>query len=297
MGTHYQKVHFDDLPGFRVHHTAGPDAAKSTIQRLHLNNHYMILYLRQGSGNIIVENHSYRIRPGDIVIMDIGEPFHCTIDPDRYHERVSVHIDPRFWKRFPWDTSPLFRIFTDRSRGSGNLIPAEAVNQSGLSSLLGELLAIAQMDSPTRDALAVSKLIQTLNSLEHITKTVEIPAEAAVSNPLIHRVLQHLNEHFTENITVASVATHFHITPSHLSHIFKQQAGIPLWNYVILQRLHYANALMAKNISAEEACYTVGFDNYANFYRVYKKHTGITPSEYKKQVQFHSKDAILNKTT
>ena len=57
------------------------------------------------------------------------------------------------------------------------------------------------------------------------------------------------------------------------------------WNYVILRRLQRANDWMCQGYSAEEACYRVGFDNYANFFRLYKKHTGISPSQFKKQIR------------
>lgn len=297
METHYQKAHYDDLPGFTVHHTVGPDAANSTIQHLHLNESRMILYFIHGSGNIIVENKTHHIGPGDIVITDARELFHCTIDPNTYHERLSVHIDPHFWSQFPWDTGPLFRVFSDCKKGIGNLIPAEAAARGGLTDAFWQLLSSAQQTRPTRDAAAVGNLIHLLTLLDEAAGTFQRSHDSSLSSPLIYRILQYLNDHFTQNINVEAVAAQFHISPSYLAHLFKKQTGISLWNYVILQRLHLANTLLRNNMSTEEACYAVGFDNYANFYRLYKKHTGIPPSQYKKQMQFHQKDAILNKTT
>ena len=283
METHFQKSCYDHLPGFEVNHTAGADAAASTIGHLHLNEKRMILYFLHGSGNIIVENQTHAIHAGDVVITDARELFHCHIDPDTYHERISIHIDPHFWEHLPWDTKPLFRIFTDRKSGMGNLIPGETVSGSGLHLLFGELLTIVQKEDVMRNGLAVSKLIELLSLLNKIGSSTPMPAKNHAENPMIHQILEYIHEHFTETITVDSIAANFHITASHLAHLFKKQTGISLWNYVILQRLRHANALMAKDISAEEACYAAGFNNYANFYRLYKKHTGTTPTEYKKQ--------------
>lgn len=282
METHFQKSCYDNLPGFAVNHTTGVDAAASTIGHLHFNKNRMIVYFLHGSGNIIVENQTHTIHAGDIVITDARELFHCHIDPETYHERISIHIDPYFWERLPWNTKPLFHIFTDRKKGIGNLISGENVRNSGLHLLISELLAVAQSTDDTRDILAISKLMELLSLLNKLEKATTKPTEDAFSKPLIYQILEYLNTHFSENITVNSVAAAFHITASHLSHLFKKQTGISLWNYVILRRLRYANALMAKDISAEEACYAAGFYNYANFYRLYKKHTGTTPAEYKK---------------
>lgn len=282
METHYQKAYYNDLPGFRLHHTAGPDAAGSTTGYLHLNVNRMILYFAHGSGNIIVGDSAYRIQAGDVVITDSAELFHCSIDPRIYHERLSVHISPQFWNDFPCDTAPLFRIFTNRDKGQGNLIPADIAKSSGLIDALEDLFAATQQSAPTRDMLSLSKLIQVLSLLDGINTVDPQPAHR---NPLLHRVLRYLNEHCTENISVDMVATQFHITPSYFAHWFKKCTGMSPWNYVILRRLQQANALITKGASAEEACFQVGFDNYANFFRLYKKHTGITPSQFKKRIR------------
>ena len=280
MENHFQKAYYDNLPGFYVRHTAGPDAADSTTGHLHLNSNRMLLYFIQGSGNLVVEDNAQRIHPGDVVITDSTELFHCSIDPSVYHERLSVHIDPHFWSNFPCDTSSLFRIFTGRKKGEGNIILAATVDSSGLGAAIHELFTLVQQDHPNRDTLSLSKLIQLLNLLDELSGVIVPPP--AQKEPLLHQVLQYLNEHCTEDISVNLVAAHFHITPSYLAHWFKKHTGLSPWNYVILRRLQHANTLMAQGYSAEETCYQVGFDNYANFFRLYKKHTGISPSQFKK---------------
>lgn len=278
----YRKEQHNDLPGFRLRHTAGPNAVGSTTDHLHLNINQMLLYFIQGSGNLVVEDNAHRIQAGDVIITDSAELFHCSIDPGVYHERLSLHIDPQFWKKFPCDMSPLFRIFTDRNKGEGNLIPAETVENSGLRAAIMELFDLVQQDSPNRDMLVLSKLIQLLCLLDGLNGAVDTSPQ---KEPMLHQVLQYLNAHCTEDISVTQVASHFHITPSYLAHWFKNHTGLSPWNYVILRRLQRANDFMAQGLSAEEACYRVGFDNYANFFRLYKKHTGISPSQFKKQLR------------
>lgn len=282
MEKRYQKEYYSGLPGFRVCHTIGPDAAGSTASHLHLNSNRMILYFIQGSGNLVVEDESLCIQAGDVIITDSTELFHCSIDPGVYHERISIHMYPQFWREFPCDMGPLFRIFTDRNKGNGNLIPAETVKSSGLGTAIKELFNLIQQDSPNKNMLSLSKLIQLLILLDGLSTAVDTPPH---KETLLHQVLRYLNEHCAEDISINQVAAEFHITPSYLAHWFKRCTGLSPWNYVILRRLQRANVLMTKGYSAEDACYRVGFDNYANFFRLYKKHTGISPSEFKKQLR------------
>ena len=47
--------------------------------------------------------------------------------------------------------------------------------------------------------------------------------------------------------------------------------------------LMFNNAL-SDHVSLETAAYSVGFTNYSNFYRLYKKYMGLTPLEFKQQM-------------
>ena len=49
--------------------------------------------------------------------------------------------------------------------------------------------------------------------------------------------------------------------------------------YIIYSRVLYAKQLLAEGVPAVEASTRVGFADYSNFYRSYRKVTGRTPSE------------------
>lgn len=76
----------------------------------------------------------------------------------------------------------------------------------------------------------------------------------------------------------------FRVNRSYLLHRFKQKMGISLWNYVILRRINLFNNSLSDHVSLETAAYSVGFTNYSNFYRLYKKYMGLTPLEFKQQM-------------
>ena len=102
---------------------------------------------------------------------------------------------------------------------------------------------------------------------------------------LIDEILVYINQHYKGDISITVIAEKFGIHKSYLSHLFTQNVGMSLWNYVILRRINAFNDLLRKGLSIEEAAYQVGFQNYSNFFRLYKKHTGMTPMQFKKQLQ------------
>ncbi len=74
------------------------------------------------------------------------------------------------------------------------------------------------------------------------------------------------------------------IDKSYMSHLFKEHVGIPIWSYVIFRRISFFNGLVRDGIAIDEASRTAGFNHYSNFFILYKKHMGITPMEYKRQL-------------
>ena len=52
--------------------------------------------------------------------------------------------------------------------------------------------------------------------------------------------------------------------------------------YVLQKKMAYATRLMLNGVSAGEAAKTIGYENYSNFYSVYKKIVGVPPSDKKK---------------
>lgn len=284
MEQNFKKVFYNNRPGYSLTHTCGHSAGGSTLNHPHFCPDYMLFYFIHGTGNIKIEGKHYEFHPGDLIITNPSELFHCTIDPNVYHERIVLHISDSFLSNFPYDPKPLFRIFQDRSKGIGNQIPANIVKSNQLDFLFTQILQLLQNNTPETDIEAICKIGILLSTLNRFTKHPPVPNTAMQqSDPIIEQVLDYLNAHFTEQISIATVADVFNINESYLSHLFKEHTGMSLWNYVILRRLHKFNSQIKNDLSVEEACYRVGFQNYSNFFRLYKKYMGISPLAYKKQ--------------
>ena len=284
MDNNYKKILYDHKQGFSLHHTVGPEAGASTLDYLHCNIRNMLIWFIHGTGSIKVEGKHYDISEGDIVVLSPHELYHCTVDGNSYHERIVLYVSETILEGFPCETDSIFDVFTKREKGNGNLIPAASVRSVGADNTLTSLLKLFQAPTNTGKLLSLCKVIELLIQL----KEVAIPSDQEPlphDSTLIDEILVYINQHYKEAIDVTSIAAVFNIHKSYLSHLFTQNVGMSLWNYVILRRIHAFNDLLRKGLSIEEASYQVGFQNYSNFFRLYKKHTGMTPMQFKKQLQ------------
>lgn len=294
MEQNYNKVYYDSHPGYRLHHTYGACAGESTLPYTHYNINFMLIYFIHGTGNIKIEGRHYDIEAGDIIILNPTELYHCTVDVESYHERIVLYINESILRNFPYDCSELFMSFHQRKRGLGNRIPAHITAGNHLDLELQSLLQLAKAPDTTSAVLSICKVIEILARLNQIVMPLYISnlnnRERANENPLINNVLNYINNHFTEELHIADIAIQFNLDQSYLSHLFTEHVGMSLWNYVIFRRLYLFNDLIRTNHSIEETCYQAGFQNYSNFFRLYKKYMKMTPLQFKRKMQSTRKD-------
>lgn len=103
------------------------------------------------------------------------------------------------------------------------------------------------------------------------------------SKDFVGNVMKYIQVHYNEGITVSSIADVFHVNRSHLFRVFKKQMGISLEQYILDTRLTNALILLKNNLlSIKEVANIVGFKDYNNFLKIFKRKYHVTPSEYRK---------------
>ena len=286
MNKHYDKEVFDLKCGFRLNHTFGVSAEKSTHGQLHDIHKFLVYHFIKGSGNIKIDGNSFDISEGDFIILNPSEMFCCSIDKNNYHERFTLHIDESILENFPDECSDLFKPFFSKKKRLCSKIEKKDAIIYGLNKKMPEIYELVKNPTPENKLLCICKVIEFFAELDKISTTA-VKSSPAPTNPVINDVLEYLNGHFTENFNIDFLAEKFTLNNSYLSHLFKEHVGISLWNYVIIKRINLFNELISKGGSLEEICYKVGFQNYSNFFRLYKKHMNMTPVEFKQKQKNH----------
>ena len=284
MNPQYEKKRYNYGLGYRLLHIKGSHAGDSTLTYLHYSLSCMLLYFKSGEGVIKIEGRTYKLHTGDVVLLNPSEIFMFSVDDTIPHERLTVNVDESMFDSFGGIHKELFSPFYNRDKGTGNVIRAEKVQELGLDIYLDNIIKYAESLKQTVPLMIFCKLTELLSSLKEISAIPQNENQVPL-NPLVESVLDYLNIHFKEDISISSVAENFNIDKYYLSHLFKEHTGVSLWTYVIYRRIQIFNNLILQGGTAEENCYKVGFQNYSNFYRLYKKHMGISPSQLKKETK------------
>ena len=104
-----------------------------------------------------------------------------------------------------------------------------------------------------------------------------------VTNPVydekIVAILQYLNSHLTERMTIDDLAARFYISKFYMMRRFRAETGYTIHNYLVGKRLLLARELIAGGMAVTDACYQSGFQDYSTFSRAFKRQFGQTPRQ------------------
>ncbi len=119
---------------------------------------------------------------------------------------------------------------------------------------------------------------------EHFNKLEAQPEPDAEGHgvPMINAIVQHINEHYAEDLSLVRLAGVFYLHPNYLSQYFKSKTGTNYNTYLNSLRMERAKQLLrATDRSVAEIGAMVGCPDYRSFAKRFHKLVGVTPSEYR----------------
>ena len=115
--------------------------------------------------------------------------------------------------------------------------------------------------------------------MQHFTKE-ESQNTITKERQEFYKIVEYINEHYFEDIKINALSEILFIPRGRLSAVFTKYSGTGLNEYVNSLRVKHANDLLKQGYTVTEAALECGFQSIRTFNSVYKKITGITPSDY-----------------
>ncbi len=113
-----------------------------------------------------------------------------------------------------------------------------------------------------------------------------MPARAE-QNTLVERVKREIHHHL--DASGNQLTCLLRVSPEHLSSTFKEETGKTLHHYVVRQRIRTARLLLTTtSLSCTDIAARLGYRRENYFARIFKKHTGMTPSQFRKNAPAES---------
>lgn len=110
-------------------------------------------------------------------------------------------------------------------------------------------------------------------------------AELKSLHPSLLKALMFMQDNWQQEITLTSLANQAFVSPSHLSYLFKNTLNSSFKQILAELRIEHAKHMIEQNpnIRITDLCLEVGFGDLSHFEKIFRRFTGMSPRDYKKQ--------------
>lgn len=251
---------------------------------VHQHDFYEVYYFIGGSVEYSVEGRTYELKSGDLLLINPLELHQPRIAPDQQdYERIVLWINKNYLSELCFNKTSLTRCFDSSQPDHTNLLRPSKIQQTYISAMLDELITENTSDGYAVEIASEAILLRFLVELNRltITSSMNIKKEE-VSSSIIPDVLEYINNHFCEKLTLNEIADEFFVSKYYLSHAFNNVVGTSVHRYIVLKRLIHAKQMLLSGIKSTTAATNCGFNDYAGFYRAFTAEYGVTPTEFVK---------------
>ena len=257
-------------------------SVKYSEDRSGYSNHYHdaheILYIVAGQIAVSISGIEYSAGAGSMLIFNRFEEHSVRVLTDDYC-RYALLISSEISRSA--DIYLLTSVLVNRSHGFKRVIDCTESKQV-IEELLSQMNDEFILKRPMFESALSSSFIRIL--IELYRADPELFTPKGNRNTEIVRELQELFEsRYSESYRIDTLASDYHVSSSHLVHVFKQITGYSPIEYLMSCRLSAAkNMLTESDKSIKEIIDLCGYSDESNFSRMFKARVGVTPSEFRK---------------
>ncbi len=253
----------------------------------HWHSFFEITYIHKGCGNYFVNGQKYDVSEGDIIIFNNVEPHGWKVwDEDMLAVVMVFSSDFVAERTSVFDLEYLYP-FVERGSNFRNKIAKEDGITSEISKMILDIRQEWKWKNTGYRLMIKANVLRILTLLLRYSQDDSKPSEELIQKKQEMKRLQDafdfISMNFCEKLTLNDVAESVHMSPNYFSSYFRRVTNIGFSDYLVELRLKKAKELMKNTkLNSKEIAIRCGFHNMSNFYRLFKKNTGISPRDKRK---------------
>ncbi|MBN8856371.1 MAG: AraC family transcriptional regulator [Sphingobacteriales bacterium 50-39] len=251
----------------------------------HFHKEYELVLIDKTKGTRFIGDKVSFIKENDLMLIGPNVP-HLYRNTEEYYQNKGlvarssfIHFTDDFLGNcfFDLPEMKLVRRLLDRS-----VLGLEILGKANryVKSKLQEMESVP----PANRLIKLMEILVYLSTSKELEPTLSrtFIANNTSDTDKIDTVFQFILKNFKNEIYIEEIAEKLNMSAASFSRYFKHHTRKTFSNYVTEIRIsHACRLLMEGNYSISEICYKSGFENLSNFYRHFKKHTGLIPKDYK----------------
>lgn len=259
---------------------------ESSMAMKHFHDTYEMYFLLEGERYYFIEQETYHVKKGDIVLVNRQQIHKTSQAESLFHDRILIQLDGRILESYMKFTE-IFTLEELFSECYGVIQLTDSLWHK-VKELLYEIRDEIRGKSEKWETFIYLKLIELFLIIYRYRRTTvlnKLPLTVQTAkHQKVHEVAEYLQYHCETNESVEDLAKRFYISKSYLSRIFRDVTGFSVNEYHNIARIRKGQKLLLNSsYSVTEISEILGFESVTYFERVFKKHSDVTPLNYRKK--------------
>lgn len=263
----------------------GIKVSMAALENTHIPAHWHdameILFCLNGSVRIHVEHESIVLSRNQLIVFDAKEVHSIHSDSSLYMF-LCIHVDKKQLSVYCPDLE-LYHIkcrplSLDDPKSTQYIHICQLAHDLTRTNIKNEITRAIRSDGTA--LLMLADLIQYFS----VFFLPETASGSTQSNDNLREIISYVNEHYTEPLSLETVAGHVGFSREYFCRFFKQHMGITFLRYLNEVRISHAGHLLSNtDLSISEVMAQSGFTNQTLFNRLFKDIYGMTPRQARKK--------------
>jgi AraC-like DNA-binding protein len=248
----------------------------------HYHDFNKIIIFISGDVTYIIEGKSYKLKPWDILLVGRNDLHLPIISDAATYERMILWLNPVYLEEHNKNNCNLLNCFELAKERKLNLIRTSKVDINSIKQNLSDLEEAIHDTSFGSEILKNALFIQFMVKINRLFLGIDVNKgnDDIKYNPRIEEILSFINSNLEAELSIDLISNQFYLNKYYLMHLFKQETGYTLYNYIQKKRMIKASELIKNGLPAGEVCTLTGFDDYSAFVRAFKKEFHLSPKQY-----------------
>ncbi|MGM0876535.1 MAG: helix-turn-helix domain-containing protein [Bacillota bacterium] len=256
-------------------------------EKFHAHQGMEMLFVHEGTGQVVIDQKIHPVSSNMLILFQPYQLHRIKIDSvSSMYVRTVLNFDPYFLEPYlkPFPEFKSFFNFIWKENLPQQIYQLENNNEE--ITMIYERFheRLAHTSSERQKEEFVLFMISLLQSVRSITNMPFTRDTNSMNRPIHNseKIMQWVEEHYKEEFSLTRLANDLHLSPYHVSHLFKNETGSTIMHYIIARRLREACQLLSTtDLPINYICEEIGINNTSYFSQLFKKNIGLSPKDFR----------------
>ncbi len=250
----------------------------------HHHDYCEFYFFLEGNVQYHIGDQTYPLSYGDCLLIPPGIPhFPEFLSFDRPYRRFVLWLNSSYYKKLHDRDPELTYCFDQASKAKTYRFSTDRITAQDIQ---GKLLDLLEENGSERIFHAQASELMAVSFLVYINRLLYnslYEHSQIFENALYLKICDYIHQNLEEDLSLDRISAFFYVSKYHVSHIFKENMGISLHQYILKKRLQASRQAILSGDPISRIFPQYGFKDYTSFFRAFKKEYGISPKEYREQ--------------